>query len=336
MAFSPPWDCQRVAAADKACAPIHPLEENKENVSKEILEPLSKVERLMSTPILSPSKGAGFYDAGAFNPSAMRLKSKTILLFRAQDKKGISSIGFASSSDGLHFQIEDRPVLAAEEAYEKGGGIEDPRLHEIEKKYYLTYTGYNGKDAQLCLALSEDLRHFNRLGVIMPAYKGTWNKQWTKSGAIVGQKINGKYWMYYLGTANNVDEMGLASSADLIHWTDATDKPVLPHRSAMFDSRVVEPGPAPIITGDGILLIYNGADDKLVYRTGWALFDKQNPSKLIARSQTPIFEPSESWELDGQVPNVVFVEGAIQVGKKLRLYYGGADKFTGVAEATLR
>jgi predicted GH43/DUF377 family glycosyl hydrolase len=103
----------------------------------------------------------------------------------------------------------------------------------------------------------------------------------------------------------------------------------------MFDSKVVEPGPAPILTKEGILLIYNGADDKLVYRTGWALFDKKDPAKVLERSDKPIFAPDEDWEKNGQVNNVVFVEGLTRDGDKLKLYYGCADSRTGVAECSL-
>src|SRR6202012_3535115 len=130
--------------------------------------------------------------------------------------------------------------------------------------YYLTYTCYNRKDAQLCLATSKNLRQWERKGVILPAYKGNWNVGWTKSGAILTEKINGEYWMFFLGTAaDKTDQMGLAHSADLMHWTEATATPVLPKRPGRFDSRVVEPGPPPVMTKDGILLIYNGADDHL-------------------------------------------------------------------------
>jgi predicted GH43/DUF377 family glycosyl hydrolase len=104
----------------------------------------------------------------------------------------------------------------------------------------------------------------------------------------------------------------------------------------MFDSRVVEPGPAPLVTDKGILLIYNGADDKLVYRTGWVLFDKTDPTKVLERSTVPIFEPEQKWEKAGQVPNVVFVEGLIQKGDELMLYYGGADKYVGIAKTHLQ
>lgn len=140
--------------------------------------------------------------------------------------------------------------------------------------------------------------------------------------------------MYFLGTGNDkTDQMGLAFSTDLIHWTEATKSPVLPRRPGKFDSRVVEPGPPPVMIPEGILLIYNGADDHLVYRTGWVLFDKKDPRRVLARSNKPVFAPEQQWEKVGQVPNVVFVEGLVRDRNKWRLYYGGADKYIGIAEA---
>jgi predicted GH43/DUF377 family glycosyl hydrolase len=140
--------------------------------------------------------------------------------------------------------------------------------------------------------------------------------------------------MYWLGTAaDKTDQMGLSRSKDLVHWTEATHEPVLPRRAGKFDSRVVEPGPPPILTDAGIVLIYNGADDKLVYRTGMAVFDREDPSKLLYRSEVPVFAPELPWEKAGQVPNVVFVEGMVRRDGRWMLYYGAADKFVGVAEA---
>jgi beta-1,2-mannosidase len=140
--------------------------------------------------------------------------------------------------------------------------------------------------------------------------------------------------MYFLGTtADNNDQMGLASSTDLIHWNDATDAPVLSVRAGKFDSRVAEPGPAPIVTPKGIVLIYNGADDKLVYRTGVAMFDVNDPRVVISRMETSVFAPEKQWEKVGQVPNVVFVEGMVRQGERYLFYYGGADTYVGVAEA---
>ena len=290
------------------------------------------VEWSSPTPLVSPS-GSGAASAGTFNPAAVDQNGKTILLYREQDTAGTSRIGYASSNDGIHFTVREQPVLVPEADYEKDGGVEDPRVLQIGDTYYMTYTGYNKRDAQLCLAISKDLIHWERKGILLPAYKGAWNTKWTKSGAIVPRKINGKWWMYYLGTkADNRDYMGLASSEDLTHWTDATNDPVLPRRPGAFDSRVMEPGPPPIITEKGILLIYNGADDNLVYTTAWALFDKNDPTKLVARADAPFLKPSTDWQRVGQVPNVVFTEGMVQKGKQWWIYYGGADKYVGVSK----
>src|SRR5947199_9889098 len=118
-----------------------------------------------------------------------------------------------------------------------------------------------------------------------------------------------------------------------MHWTEATKTPVLPVRPGQFDSRVAEPGPPPIVTPNRIVLVYNGADEKLVYRTGIAIFDRHDPRKLLWRSNEPIFSPDESWEKSGQVPNVVFVEGMVRQRNRFLFYYGGADSYIGVAEA---
>jgi len=188
--------------------------------------PFGVWHRLSDAPLIAP-RGNGWEAAGTFNPAVVLQKTargdKIVMLYRAQDKLGTSRLGYAESTDGIHFTRREHPVLSPAEKYEKDGGVEDPRLVQFGDTYYLTYTGYNKKDAQLCLATSKDLIHWERKGVIMPADKGNWNVKWTKSGAIVPEKIDGKYWMYFLGTsADNRDQGGLASSTDLLHWTEAT------------------------------------------------------------------------------------------------------------------
>jgi len=295
--------------------------------------PFGTWRRLADTPVISP-RSKNWESAGTFNPAVMVRDGKIVMLYRAQDQQGTSRLGYAESGDGIHFTRSDEPVLSPSTEYEKDGGVEDPRLVQFGDTYYLTYTGYNKKDAQLCLATSNDLIHWERKGVIIPANKGNWNVKWTKSGAIVPEKIHGKYWMYFLGTsADGKDQAGVASSPDLIHWTEASQSPVLPVRPSMFDSRGAEPGPAPVLTDKGIVLVYNGADDKLVYRTGIAVFDRTDPRKLLWRSEAPVFTPEKDWEKVGQVPNVVFVEGMVKRGDRYLFYYGGADKYVGVAEA---
>src|SRR6266478_272257 len=265
--------------------------------------PFGKWTRLSPDPIVSP-RGDGFESAGTFNPAVVKEDGKFVMLYRAQDHKGTSSLGYATSDDGLRFVRRPEPVLTSETPYEKGGGVEDPRLVKFGDTFYLTYTGYNNvdgigadkKDAQLCLATSTDLVHWQRQGIILPAYKGKWN----------------------------------------VKWTEALDHPVLSSRPGSFDSQVVEPGPPPVLTSEGIFLIYNGADDKNIYSTGWVLFDKNDPTKVLSRAQEPIFSPGPEWEKVGQVPNVVFVEGFVRDGGRWLFYYGGADRNVGVATAPAR
>ena len=138
--------------------------------------PFGSWQRLSPTPVISP-QGTDFESAGTFNPAAVEKEGTIVVLYRAQDKKGTSRLGYAESVDGVHFRRRAQPVFGPEAPYEKGGGTEDPRLVEVNGTYYLTYTGYNNvdgagpgkRDAQLCLATSRDLVHWERQGVIIPA-----------------------------------------------------------------------------------------------------------------------------------------------------------------------
>ncbi|MGA8525698.1 MAG: glycosidase, partial [Candidatus Sulfotelmatobacter sp.] len=112
--------------------------------------PFGAWHRASETPVISP-EGEGWESAGTFNPSVVFRDGKIVMLYRAQDKGGTSRLGYAESTDGIHFTRRKEPVLSPEEDYEKDGGVEDPRLVRFGDTYYLTYTGYNKKDAQLCL-----------------------------------------------------------------------------------------------------------------------------------------------------------------------------------------
>lgn len=54
--------------------------------------------------------------------------------------------------------------------------------------------------------------------------------------------------------------------------------------------------------------------------------DLNNPFEVIARTNRPVLEPREPYERIGDVNNVVFPTGACVIGKRLHVYYGGADK----------
>ena len=91
-------------------------------------------KRVATEPILAPS-GDSWEAAGTFNPAVIRYGNKIVMLYRAQDGKGTSRLGYASSDDGVHFMRRPEPVLSPEAPYEENGGVEDPRLVKIGKTF---------------------------------------------------------------------------------------------------------------------------------------------------------------------------------------------------------
>jgi len=94
-------------------------------------------------------------------------------------------------------------------------------------------------------------------------------------------------------------------------------------------------GPPPIKTDKGWLLIYHGVDYEMTYRAGVALLDLEKPWNLISKTSKPVLEPEMSYERCGDVPNVVFPTGAVIIGERLLVFYGGADKVCCMAYARL-
>jgi predicted GH43/DUF377 family glycosyl hydrolase len=283
-----------------------------------------------------------------FNPAAVVRDNKVYMIFRAEDKigkyAGTSRLGLAISDDGLHFTKRPTPVFYPDndsmKIYEWEGGVEDPRIVESEDGLYImTYTSYDGNLARLCLATSPDLITWKKEGLMLT---GKYTDTWSKSGAIVARrkgdkivasKVNGKYWMYF-GDTN----LFLASSEDLIHWTPLEEngvvKPVLTPRPKKFDSRLVESGPYALITDNGILLLYNGMNldeggdprlEKGAYCSGQALFDSNDPAKLVDRLEDYFMMPDKPYEITGQINQVCFIEGMVPFKGKWFLYYGTAD-----------
>jgi len=313
-------------------------------LKSEIFEEMIRIEgskinvkppKKIPQPILSPSR-EGFDSRNIYNPAVVKEKDRILMLYRAESEKDnlTGRIGLAISYDGINFFRHPEPVIDPEYLWESAG-VEDPRVVKVGKTYYMTYTGYDGKTARLCLATSKNILTWKKHGPIFEdfEYKKNNIEGWTKSGAILPKKLEkgnfkGNYLMYF-GDSN----IWMAVSRDLINW-EYIKEPVLSPRGGYFDNVLVEPGPPLFEISSGIALIYNSAGrykDGLKYKVGVAIFDKKSPDRLIARTENPIMVPEYEWEFYGHVNSVVFVEGMVEHENKLLLYYGGADRYIGLA-----
>jgi predicted GH43/DUF377 family glycosyl hydrolase len=325
-------------------------------------------------PVIKPLPSSRFLDPmsnklvdwesnDTFNPAAILKDGKVVVLYRAEDKAGkeigkrTSRIGYAESKDGIVFSRRDTPVLYPDEDAQKEmewpGGCEDPRVAVTEDGLYVIfYTQWNQDKARIGVATSKDLITWEKHGPIFKkVYGGKFNEIWSKSASIlttlksdklVIAKLNGKYWLYFGESHVNV-----ATSDDLINWTPVVDQNedlvnLISPRKGFFDSNLTECGPPAILTDHGILLLYNGKNDKGAdgdvrftpnsYCAGQVLFDKNDPSKVLSRLDVPFFRPMESFEKSGQyTAGTVFIEGLVYFKKKWWLYYGCADSKVGVA-----
>jgi predicted GH43/DUF377 family glycosyl hydrolase len=116
---------------------------------------------------------------------------------------------------------------------------------------------------------------------------------------------------------------------------------VLAKRPGKFDSSFPEVGPPPVVTRNGIVVIYNGKNDPEhgdpelgpnAYAAGQALFAADDPARLISRTEKPFFKPEMGFEKTGQyAAGTTFVEGLVFFHRKWFLYYGCADSLVGVA-----
>ncbi|UOE50615.1 glycoside hydrolase family 130 protein [Mucilaginibacter sp. SMC90] len=327
-----------------------------------------------TNPIISPLAGSRFLDPMSgkqvgweafytFNPAATVKNGKVVVLYRSEDMTGdaigtrTSRIGYAESTNGLHFKRSGKPVVYpgndSQKEFEWPGGCEDPRVAVTENgTYVMFYTQWNRKVPRLGVATSKDLVTWVKHGPIFRKfYNGKFADIPNKSASIVTQlkggkiviaKVNGKYWMYW-GELH----VFAATSTNLVDWEPLTDgkgelKWLISPRKNYFDSDLTECGPPALITKNGIILFYNGKNhpgnggDKRFngnsYCAGQVLFSLKDPTKAIGRLNVPFLRPMEPFEKSGQYVNgTVFIEGLTYFKNKWFLYYGCADSKVGVA-----
>ncbi len=139
--------------------------------------------------------------------------------------------------------------------------------------------------------------------------------------ALFPRKIGGKYAM--IGRQDN-ENLYLIYSDDLYSWEGgvAILKPQFPWEFVQIGNCG-----SPIELDEGWLLLTHGVGPVRKYSIGAVLLDKQDPSKVLARSREPLVRPEPS-EREGYVPNVVYTCGAMRHNDQIILPYAVSDTFS--------
>jgi predicted GH43/DUF377 family glycosyl hydrolase len=315
-----------------------------------------------------------FENEGVLNPAAIREGDSVHLFYRAVQTGNHSCIGYCRLDGPLTIaERSDKPFLKPEFEYETHG-VEDARIVCIDKMFYMTYTGYDGTNAQGALAVSDDLAHFKKEGVIVPPITYSkfvelaesakkvneryYNNQkfyslpsdpekkmklWDKNVVFFPRRINGKL-VFLHRIRPGIQIVSVKNIRDLTKafWEEYFNNlqdhivmdPLYEHELSYIGS-----GCPPIETDKGWLLIYHGVKETekgfYVYSACAALLDLKDPSKVISRLPYPLFTPEYDWELKGEVNNVVFPTGAVTFGGTLFIYYGAADSVIACASLNL-
>jgi len=171
-------------------------------------------------------------------------------------------------------------------------------------------------------AVSDNLITWERIG---PVVVGEDNKD----HALFPERVGGRYVTFH----RRPPSIWLGFSTDMRTWTDHVE--IMQPRPGLWDGKRVGAGAAPIYTDEGWLVLYHGYDEAHVYCMGAALLDLEDPTVVLKRPAEPILVPEETWEIKGDVPNVVFGCANPVHDGTVYLYYGGADRVIGLATAPL-
>jgi beta-1,4-mannooligosaccharide/beta-1,4-mannosyl-N-acetylglucosamine phosphorylase len=282
-----------------------------------------------------------------FNPGAIRLGDKIILILRVQARSRETFLMAAESADGVSFRV--RPGIlelrGIETVRERIYHIYDPRVTALDGTFYLMFAMDMDGGCRLGLARTDDFAAFDFLGI-------TGNED-IRNGVLFPEKIGGRYLRFdrpntarLEGGPTSGSAIWLSESDDLLTW-----RPVAPVASGRFHywDELIGSGPPPVKTRAGWLHVYHGVATHFgsanIYQAGVLLHDLADPAKVIGRSRHNILEPRRLWELAGQVPNVVFPSGMIveesdgegfaKPDSRVKIYYGAADTAVGLAETTI-
>ena len=271
-----------------------------------------------------------------FNSAVVTFGDAYAGVFRC-DNRGVEMDIFAGfSKDGIHWDINHDPIVfEGEKDVVRKEYRYDPRVCFIEDRYYITWcNGYHGPT--IGIGYTYDFKTFYQLENAFLPYN--------RNGVLFPRKIGGMYMMMSRPSDNGHTPFGdiyVSQSKDLEFWgRHRYMMGTIKGNDSAWQSTKIGPGPAPIETDEGWLLLYHGVIttcNGFVYRMGSALLDLEQPWKVLYRSKDYVLAPYELYECVGDVPNVVFPCAALTDAAtgRIAVYYGCADTVTGLAFTTV-
>jgi len=215
---------------------------------------------------------------------------RVITINGKQFLSSLSHLRVARSRDGVHFTISDTPFLFPEKK-EETFGVEDCRITQIDKTYYITYTAVSEDGFGVALASTEDFSHVRRLGMVFPPLN--------KDACVFPEKVGQHFIALHRPQVNEFGKpsIWLAQSLDLIHWGNHSC--LLRPRNNQWEIMKIGAGPQPIKTPQGWLLLYHGCDQNSVYTLHLCLLELENPRRILKQTTSPILIPEDEWEKNG-------------------------------------
>lgn len=243
-------------------------------------------------------------------------------VFRLDDITREQYLVTGFSDDGIHWKLNDKKIFRGY----------DPRLCEIDGKYYLSWVCHTNRGTSIGIAVTEDFITWDRKeNAVLPV---------SRNGVLFPRKVNDEYMIFTRPCDKGHTPYGdifLSHSPDLTYWGK--------HRFVIkpennWEMTKVGAGPTPIETDEGWLCFYHGvitSCNGFTYSMGAMITDINEPWKVLHRADCYLLSPRETYEFVGDVPNVVFPCAALADSDtgRIAIYYGGADTVVGLAFTTV-
>ena len=200
----------------------------------------------------------------------------------------------------------------------------------IGEDYWVTWCNGFCKSRQptIGVAVTRDFKTFHQYENAFLPYN--------RNGVLFPRKIGSNYAMLSRPSDPGHTPFGdiyYSESPDMTYW--GKHRFVMARRGG-WESLKIGPGPVPIETSEGWVMIHHGvlrSCGGYHYSMGVTMLDLDEPWKVIYRAAPYILSPQKEYELVGDTANVVFPCATLCDAPtgRMAIYYGAADTVTCLA-----